>query len=145
VRSPRGELIRTEKAVVVRPGMRFLDLEHEVGHVTQIESFKSPIATERFLENGKRYKGPDRPGIFTMSMDKITEYHNRLIEFFRLKERGVDPDILKEHAKGVRDAREEYREKGISRGRGRSEIRWAEENFPDLHALASRFSAEEGV
>jgi hypothetical protein len=62
VLTPEGELIRTEKTVVVRKGMRFLDLEHELGHVEQAEGCKDPLVTERVLENGKPYKGPNRGG-----------------------------------------------------------------------------------
>lgn len=142
--TPDGTLLRTEKTVVVRPGMRFLDLEHELGHVDQAESFRKPLATRRVLENGRPYRGPDRPGLLTKQLDAIVEYHNRLVEFFRLKERGVAPQILREHADGVRAAREVYWRNGMRQGRAQSAKLFVRDNLPDLPALDARFATEDG-
>jgi hypothetical protein len=143
VLTPDGTLIRLEKVVVVQQGMRFLDLEHELGHVEQIQRFKQPLVTERVLENGRPYRGPDRPGLLTKSLDAITEYHNRLMEYFRLKARGVDPEIIQEHAAGVRAARSAYRKQGIKGGRAQSNTKFIQENLPDLPDLDTRFVTQE--
>jgi hypothetical protein len=144
VLTPEGELIRTEKVVVVRKGMRYLDFEHELGHVDQIQRLKQPLATERVLESGRPYKGPDRPGLMTKSLDSISEYHNRLVEYFRLKDRNVDASVLKEHADGVRAARSEYWKKGMKQGRAQTAKKFVQENFPELTELEKRFVTEEG-
>ncbi len=81
-----------------------LDLEHELGHVEQLESLRDAPATDRVLESGKEYSGVPKPGYVTTARDTILGFHNRLREYFRLKERGVPFDVLKEHAAGVRDA-----------------------------------------
>ena len=73
------------------------------------------------------------------------EYHNRLDEFFRLKERGVAPEVLRDHATGVREARGVYLKKGTNSGKSVSMVKWADQNLPDLHELTSRFATEEGA
>jgi hypothetical protein len=100
--------------------------------------------TKHVLENGKPYRGPDRLNLLTRPLDAITEYHNRLVEFFRLQERGVDAIILQEHADGVRAARSVYWHKGMREGRSQSAKQFIRENLPDLPDLHNRFISEEG-
>lgn len=141
VLTPQGDLVRFEKFLFAKRGMRFLDLEHELGHVDQLESLKQPMPNEQVLENGKPYKGRDIPKV-NKQRAAIIEYENRLQEFFRLRDRGVDAKILEEHANGVRAAREDYNERmAIDRTAGRN---FVAENFPRLRELDERFIREEG-
>jgi hypothetical protein len=124
--------------------MRWLDLEHDLGHVDQMESMDHPLVTDRVLEDGTPYKGPNRGGFLTEQLNAITEYHNRLIEYFRLKDRGVDPAVLEEHAEGVRYWRDRYESKGTKRGRSKTGTDFVNDNFPGLHELDARWLAEDG-
>ncbi len=139
VMTPGGDHVRYEKALVARRGMRYLDLEHELGHVDQIESFKKPMVTDRVTEGGKKYRGPDRPGMMNKTIDAITEYHNRLVEYLRLRDRGVDPEILEEHLDGLRAARKNYLNRATSGGRSRFGKDFVAEHLPDLPDLERRF------
>ncbi len=84
------------------------------------------------------------PTVLTAQRDAITEFDNRLKEFFRLKARGVDPDILDEHELGVRKAYKTYRDKGIRDGRNKSDIAWSKQEMPEISNMKARFEAEDG-
>ncbi|HEX3762860.1 MAG TPA: hypothetical protein VHW23_29390 [Kofleriaceae bacterium] len=140
-----GEPIGLKKYLIANRGMRWLDLEHELGHVDQMESMEHPLVTDRVLEDGKPYKGPNRGGFLTEQFNAITEYHNRLIEYFRLEDRGVDPATLEEHADGVRYWRERYESKGTKRGRSQTAKEFIDKNFPDLPGLDARWLEEGGT
>jgi hypothetical protein len=143
--TPTGELIRIEKVLVANPGMRFLDLEHELGHVAQLEQTKRPLVTDQVLENGKPYSGPNGSDRLTTAQDAVLEYHNRLVEYFRLKERGVAREILDKHRDGVRTQRQLYWKKGMSSGRSPSATTFVHDNVSDLPDLDRRFIDEEGL
>ncbi|NJL86905.1 MAG: hypothetical protein HC886_14580 [Leptolyngbyaceae cyanobacterium SM1_1_3] len=149
VLSPEGQVIRVERAVYLREGMRFLDLEHEVGHIRQLtERFgERTLPTERVIEypDGRIKQARDQGGVLTNWQNAITEYHNRLIEFLRLHERGANSELLREHARGVREWRSEYRDRGLKGGRSPSRSQWADEHFPDLPQLESRYTDAGGV
>ncbi len=143
-----GEVIRVEKKVYVREGMRYLDLEHEVGHVRQLtERFgENPLPTDRVIEypDGRVRNISRRGGVLTEWQNTITEYHNRLVEFLRLHERGANPELLREHAEGLREWRELYWDRGLKGGRSQSRRDWVQEHFPDLPALESRYNQAGG-
>jgi hypothetical protein len=78
--------------------MRYLDLEHELGPIKQLERFGDNIPpTERVREqpDGSLKTAPNQQGILTKWQNTITEYHNHLDEFIRLHERGASPELLK--------------------------------------------------
>ncbi len=123
------------------PRMRFLDLEHEIGHIEQfVERFERAVYTgvKRRRENGDLVDVDGAAYPVVGKQDKnIVEYHNRLVEFVRLYERGLAQSELLEHARGVAHFRElagRGRPTRSSRGR-----RFAEKHFPDLPALEARF------
>ncbi len=147
--TPEGELIRVEKVLHYRRGMRYLDFEHEVGHIQQLtERFGSrPPSTERIVQRptGQRVKAPDQQGILTQWMDKITEYHNRLVEFIRLYNRGASRTVLTEHARGVARHRALYLKKGIKKGLSPTRTQWAREHFPDITELEAQYNRIGGL
>jgi 5,10-methylene-tetrahydrofolate dehydrogenase/methenyl tetrahydrofolate cyclohydrolase len=139
-----GNVIAVEHELHARPGMRYLDLEHEMGHVEQAldrSRFPNgPPLTDVVMQNpdGSRVQVHNAPQAMKGWQDPIVEYHNRLQEYIRLAERGVDPAVLGEHARGVDQWRDEYWRKGLKRGYSGSQAAWAEEHFPDIAALEER-------
>ncbi len=87
----------------------FLDLEHEVGHIRQMESLgEEPPPTKTIVRDAsgaERVTDKSRytAGELTTKMNAVAEYENRLQEFIRLVERDAPADILSEHLEGVRD------------------------------------------
>ncbi len=135
----QGEPLRIEREVQVRSGMAYLDLEHEIGHLDQIEHRlkEEMLPTERVLESGRQ--SSDRQNLYEDWMNDISEYHNRLVEYKRLYALGVDTDVLEAHVQGVRNWREEYKKimrvalRGSSRAGKR--VVWAHKFFPDIAEL----------
>jgi Uncharacterized conserved protein len=139
-----GEVIRVEKVLFVRRGMRFLDLEHEVGHIRQVtERFGADkvLPTERVMEypDGRR-KVLTSGEFMTEWQNPIVEYHNRLVEFIRLAERGADESLLREHARGVAEWRQAYWNKGLKGGRSPSRREWTNTHFGDIGELQTRYN-----
>jgi hypothetical protein len=123
--------------------MRYLDLEHELGHIKQLERFGENIPpTYRVIErlDGSLRKASNQQGILTTWQNTIIEYHNRLDEFLRLYERCASPELLKEHAQGVEEWFQVYRKKGLKSGRSSSQKAWAEKYFPDIIELQFRYN-----
>jgi hypothetical protein len=139
-----GRLLLVEREVRVQEGMRFLDLEHERGHVLQMTDRArfpdGPPPTEvwRRQPDGSLREVVDAPDRMTAWQDRIVEYHVRLEEFIRLTERGVDPVVLAQHASGLDDARAEYWDRGVKRDLSPTRSGWAREHFPDIPALEER-------
>lgn len=142
--------VRIEKNLHVVAGMRYIDLEHELGHIDQLTTrFGEKVPpTQKVVElpNGHRRKAKVLDGILTEKKIAILEYHNRLVEFIRLYERGVDVDLLKEHAYGPnfdkQDGVEHWHKryswatnKGMSKSRGA----WIELYLPDLDGLKAKY------
>jgi hypothetical protein len=147
--APDGKtVLRVEKYIAVVKGMRFLDLEHEIGHMRQfLERFgDNPPPTERIIErpDGSLKKAGNQAGVLTLWQNAIVEYHNRLVEWLRLFERNADPALLKEHADGVMDWRGKYHDKGLANGKSKSQAAWAKEHFPDIGELARRYDEAGG-
>lgn len=137
-------IIARECEVRVVPGMRFIDLEHELGHVRQMTDPgrfpDGPPDSEVELQrsNGNRKPLRNVPDQLAPWQDVIVEYHVRLQEYIRLAERGVDDEILAEHAKGVDEHQVAYRERGLghpSMTRGR---KWVQQHFGDISELSQR-------
>jgi hypothetical protein len=140
---PSGKVIRVEKILNLQEDMRFLDLEHELGHIQQQTRFENgSLPTERLIErpDGSLKKAPDQQGVLTTGQNAITEYHNRLDEFIRLHERGAGPNLLREHQEGVDVWAKEYWNKGMKGGRSPSQKAWLETYFPDMQALKTRYN-----
>lgn len=140
---PKGNFIRLEKILYARKGMRYLDLEHELGHIKQLsERFgDKPLPTERVIErpDGSLKESKVSDGVLSKWQDTITEYHNRLVEFIRLHERGVSPELLKEHAQGVAEWRASYITKGLKNRRSSTRQKWVNEHFPDIPDLENKY------
>ncbi|WP_228002431.1 WXG100-like domain-containing protein [Nocardia australiensis] len=140
-----GNTLRVEQRVVAVENMRFLDLEHEVGHVRQLlERFgTNPPCTERWLErpNGVLKKIDNATGLLSKKYDSIVEFHNRLQEYNRLADRGVPREILSEHANGVHHWYNEFRDAVDSPYSDKLNkwAIWANEHFPDIPELSSTY------
>jgi len=141
-----GKPLRVEKYVAVCPGMRYIDLEHEVGHVEQLtERFGGRVPlTDRYLQraNGRIVVSNLRGGVLTYGQNAIAEFHNRMVELFRLKERGAPPELLKEHLEGLDYWQKECWEKGLKKRRGPEEQIWVQEHFPDFDSLDRRYQSD---
>jgi hypothetical protein len=134
---------RTMRRILhVKENMRFLDLEHEYGHLQQLQRLGNPpLSREIRLPNGNIVdaKGNDLQGIVNARQNTILEYHNRLKEYMRLRARGASPELLQEHAQGIADWKLEAYGKGKLSNSGSSERRWAQENFPELFELENKY------
>ncbi len=138
----KRNLLRVEKVLNVLSGMRFLDLEHELGHIEQFRRFEDQVPpTDRVVElpNRRRKQAPNLKGILTVPQSTITEYHNRLVEFLRLYDRGVNIELLIEHASGVESSYYEYSKKGIKEGRSPRRKMWANKYFGDIAELSQQY------
>ena len=151
---PSGQLLRIEHEVHVIEGMRFLDLEHELGHFRQLTDPvrfpDGPPPSELFREHpdGRVTNLKNSPLILQPWQNKIVEYHNRLQEFIWLAERGVDPQVLARHASGVDYWHKQYWDKGVYENHGVTKPAWAREHFPDIPELqrrAAELRAEHGL
>jgi hypothetical protein len=154
VQDREGNLIRLEKIMGLQKGMRYIDLEHELDHIEQLLRFGEPgMPTDRVTEypNGRRVKSRNQKGVMAPWQNSILEYHNRLNEFLRLYERGVDVSLLKEHADGVETWQQIYFHKGLGghhhgrRGKPNSKQRvkkaWARKYFGDISELVTKYRA----
>jgi uncharacterized Zn-binding protein involved in type VI secretion len=138
-----GNLLRIERELIVQPGMRYLDLEHELDHIRQGERFVDPPPTDVVWQRQdgtlKPAKGTNLEGSLTNDQNAVMEYHVRMVEFLRLHDRGASPELLESHARGV----EHYRREVIRRGaydRRKGLNKWREEHFSDLGDLARRYN-----
>ena len=154
VRDRKRKIIRLEKVLGLQKGMRYIDLEHEIDHIKQLLRFgEQGLLTDRVIEyaNGRRVKSRNEEGVITPWQNSILEYHNRLNEFLRLYERGVDVSTLKEHAEGVYEWQQIHFHKGLGghnrgrRGRPNSKQRekraWGRKYFGDISELATKYRA----
>jgi hypothetical protein len=129
------------RRMLLVPGMRYLDLEHEIGHVEQVTTRFRDVpytAVHKVLENGNDVKvDPSNYPVVTGPQHAIIEYHNRLVEYLRLQSRGADAATLQDHASGVAYFR---REAGLDGRQVRSSTRrWVQEHFPDLPNLEADY------
>jgi hypothetical protein len=137
-----GNYLRVEKILHVLEGMRYIDLEHELGHIEQLGRFGVEVfPTDKLVElpNGHRYRYKIRDGILTVPQASIFEYHNRLVEYIRLAERNVESDVLIEHARGVEYWKKESWRKGLSKGNSPKKQAWANRYFGDIKKLAKQY------
>lgn len=137
-----GNVIRVEKILYVQENMRYLDLEHEFGHIKQLQRFGNSMPpTHRMVErsDGSLKNAPNQQGVLTTWQNTITEYHNRLDEFLRLYDRGASIELLKEHAQGVEQWLQAYRKKGLRDGYSQTQKQWSQKYFPDIVELQSRY------
>jgi hypothetical protein len=137
----QGTLVREDKYVAVVAGMRFLDLEHEAGHVEQLEDrFGGNLPICRFvqLRPDREVEVKNAPDVLKDWQDDVTEYHNRLVEYQRLASRGAGPELLAKHLAGLRGASASYRESIKQRNTHKVRTTWIHTYFPDLPALITQ-------
>lgn len=139
-------LVRVEKVLHVAAGMRYIDLEHELGHFEQLTTRFGdkvpPLQKKIELPSGHRRDVDVLAGIMTMKQIAILEYHNRLVEFIRLYERGVDVEILNSHAYdqyGVEDSYIDYQRKGINWGKSTTGWAFINTHLPELPELEKKY------
>lgn len=144
-----GNIIRTEKKLYYIDGMRYIDFEHELGHIRQMmERFQGkPPPLERMVQKAdgtlRKAQGSELHGILTVDQNAVAELHNRLQEYVRLKERGAGPDLLREHETGVQAWYRKARSAGLISEKS-SLTKWAQEHFPDLADLERKYVGEGG-
>jgi hypothetical protein len=139
-------LLRTEKFINVYEGMRYLDLEHEVGNMKQLVDSLEGLPTEKFMEreNGTiKNISQSKGDVLTPWQDAVTEFHNRLDEYIRLKNNGASEELLKKHADGITQARKEYR-KSLDLDKNpkfasKSKILWRDTYFNDISSLEQQY------
>jgi hypothetical protein len=139
-----GNVLRVEQRVVVQRSMRFLDLEHEAGHVRQFrERFGgNPPFTNRLLERPGRQPvdASDRSGVLSERQNAIAEFHNRLQEYIQLAERGAPPDLLAEHQIEIRIWHRRYIDAVVGwKRRPTKDTLWASDHFPDTGLLTEQY------
>lgn len=137
-----GVVIEARRELHIVPGMRYLDLEHEMGHIRQLVRFgSSPPPTAKLvrLPNGAEVhaEGNLASGVLTSRMNTIVEYHNRLDEYVRLAGRGAPRAVLDEHATGLSEWRLAAESAGLGYERASIHV-WAKQHFPDIPSLEAR-------
>lgn len=141
--------VRLEKILNVAAGMRYIDLEHELGHIEQLSRFGDnvpPLAKKVEVSNTHRRDADVLAGIMRTKHIAILEYHNRLVEFLRLYDRGVELKILKQHAYGINldkqggleVAYERYRW-ATNKGMSTTRMAWIEKYLPELPDLTKQY------
>jgi hypothetical protein len=146
---PDGTVLRVEREVLVQPGMRYLDLEHELGHVRQVLDTtrfpEGPKPTDIVTENGR--PAPSQSGVLTTKENAVIEYHNRLQELVELDRRGLPRDVLREHLDGIdgvpgknKGWRQRYRS-ATGGGEKSSMGQFARDRFPDIAPLEVQVAA----
>lgn len=151
---PDGTFIRNDIEIVYQKGMRYLDLEHEIGHVDQVldkarfPDGPVPIEVKTQHADGTLSDAPSQVGVLRTWQDAIVEYHNRLQEIVRLSERGASTPVLEEHIGNLEKHAREYANRGIKatvsregvRGPSRSPTQgeWQKQHFPDIETLEAR-------
>lgn len=137
--------VRLEKLLNVAAGMRYIDLEHELGHIEQLSRFGDkvpPLAKKVEVGDGHRRDADVLAGIMKTKHIAILEYHNRLVEFVRLYERNVNVQILNSHADdryGVEESYIYYQKKGVNWGKSTTGIAFIEKYFPELAELERKY------
>ncbi|MEZ4401210.1 MAG: DUF4157 domain-containing protein [Kofleriaceae bacterium] len=139
----RRQRLGERRVLALVPHMRFLDLEHELGHIQQIVerlADKGYTRVQKRLDDGRLVDVSAAAYPVPNKQEKdVIEYHNRLVEYVRLRQRGgVDTGVLDAHAEGV----VAYRRLADLEGRRSSKIRaFIDEHFPDLSELEREFSS----
>ncbi len=151
-----NQYLGAEKILYAKPNMRYLDLEHEVGHIEQLSKLANakltkPSSSGRDLYTGILYTGiieiknngtrkqwkpskcNNQIDIMKDWQNIILEYDNRLQEFLRLHERNATSELLREHSQRINlgvDYWKEESDKIVARKRSRKE--WAQDNFSEV-------------
>ena len=136
------EVIRVEKELHVVPGMRYIDLEHELGHIRQLEKFDWKLFIDRFMEkpNGNLKEFNNGDDILHEWRNTVTELHNRLQEFLRLYERKADKALLLEHSKASNGGVMEWIHSFRNKVTKTKQNEWVEQHFPDLKDLRKQYA-----
>ena len=137
------EVIRVEKELHIIPDMRYIDLEHEFGHIRQLERFDGKLYTDRFLEkpNGhlKRFND-NADDILHGWRNIVTELHNRLQEFLRLDERDANLELLLEHSRESSEGITKWIKLFNKHTRKKNRLEWSDQYFPDLIDLRKEYA-----
>ena len=137
------EVIRVEKELHIIPDMRYIDLEHEFGHIRQLERFDGKLYTDRFMEkpNGNLKRFNDNADDILHSWRNIvTELHNRLQEFLRLDERDANPELLLEHSRESSEGITKWLKLFNKHTRKKNRLVWIVQYFPDLIDLRKEYA-----
>ncbi len=137
------EVVRVEKELHIIPNMRYIDLEHEFGHIKQLERFEGKLYTDRFMEkpngNLKRFND-NADDILHGWRNIVTELHNRLQEFLRLLERDANPELLLEHSSDKSEGITKWLKLFNKHTRKKNRLVWIDQYFPDLIDLRKEYA-----
>jgi hypothetical protein len=111
-----------------------------MGHMKQLDRFGPELHTDTVMRRGdgteQRLDGTGNSGELSMPQNTVVEYHNRLDEFLRLTERGIDEELLAQHFDELDKWRIKAEKSGF--GRGGRLTAWARDHFPEIPALEER-------
>ncbi len=137
------EVIRVEKELYIIPDMRYIDLEHEFGHIRQLERFEGKLYTDRFMEkpngNLKRFND-NADDILHGWRNIVAELHNRLQEFLRLLERDANLELLLEHSRESSEGITKWLKLFNKHTRKKNRLVWIDQYFPDLIDLRKEYA-----
>lgn len=127
----KRQVVRIEKTLSVHPNMRYLDLQHELDHITQFEKnlgndFCTSVKFEGTIQEASSTKVTNLNRLNQSQMDFL-EYENRLQEIRRLKSNDVPEDVLNKHIDGLK----EY--KNLYKNNNKKISKWVKEYFPDFN------------
>lgn len=131
------ELVRVDKILEWHPEMRFLDLEHEIDHIIQLEqNLQGKYATTTEVIRRQGVEVPrDMPklGYLTYVERNFLEYEVRIKEVLRLKANGAPKELIKEHLEGLKDTFDNFDKSKPDYYRDRLKYtEWQKKYFPDF-------------
>lgn len=131
-------LLRVDKILEWHPEMRFLDLEHEIDHVLQLEkNLKSKSATVVSREvNGKILDLPPRKAVplgkLNQAQMTFVEVENRIREINRLKSNNAPTKLIDEHISELEIWKKQFIQDLKNTSNTNSLKRWINEKFPNF-------------
>jgi hypothetical protein len=127
----KRKVIRIEKILSVHPEMRFLDLQHELDHITQFESalrgeFCTSVRFEGALQEASASKAANL-GRLKNSQMEFLEFENRVREIRRLKHNDAPQQVIDKHIDGIKPYEKDYFKYK------NSEKKWIDNYFPEFN------------
>lgn len=132
------ELVRIDKIIEWHPEMRFLDLEHEIDHIIQLErNLQGKYATTTEIIKRPGVEVPQampKLGYLTIVEKNFLEYEVRVKEVLRLKANGAPKELIKEHLEGLKEAYNTFiNSKPKYIGDRLKFEEWQKKHFPDFN------------
>jgi len=130
--------VRIDKIIEWHPEMRFLDLEHEIDHIIQLErNLQGKYATTTEIIKRPGVEVPQampKLGYLTIVEKNFLEYEVRVKEVLRLKANGAPKELIKEHLEGLKEAYNTFiNSKPKYIGDRLKFEEWQKKHFPDFN------------